>query len=194
MRSTKIPSGFGLAEGEIPYWYGRMSWRANWLLILLGALNLLLFIESKLQIWIFGLLGILFILIATLRIYTSEYFMTNRRIYVKYGLIARRIFEIKIEWVVGTHVSQGLMGRLLNYGDIIISTPGFYAGFVVMRGVSDPMHIRIMVEDILWRARERARVEEKIRELEKEYEFGRISKEKYLELRKKYEEELKKYL
>jgi len=146
-----------------------------------------------LTIWIFGL-GIIFILIAALRVYATKYFMTNKRIYVKYGLVARRVFEIKVEWVTGTHVSQGFMERLLNYGDVIISTPGQYAGSVIMKGVSDPMHIRTMVEDILRKSRERARIEEKLRELEKEYEFGRISEEKYQELRKKYEEELKKYL
>jgi len=173
MSGVKIPAGFGLTEGEVPYWYGKMSWKANWLLILLGALT----------IWIFGL-GIIFILIAALRVYATEYFMTNKRIYVKYGLVARRVLEIKIEWVTGTIVSQGFMGRLLNYGDVIISTPGQYAGSVVMRGVSDPMHIRTIVENILWKNKERAKIEEKLRELEKEYEFGRISEEKYLQLKK----------
>jgi len=47
------------------------------------------------------------------------------------------------------------------------------------------------VEDILRRCRETQKIEEKIRELEREYEFGRITEDKYRELKKKYEEELK---
>jgi len=183
MSSIRIPSGFGLVEGEVPYWYGKMSWKANWGLILLGVLT----------IWIFGL-GLIFFLLAALRVYATEYFITNRRIYVKYGIISRRVLEIKVEWVTGTIVNQGFMGRILNYGNLVISTPGQYAGSVVMIGVSDPMHIRSIMEDVLRRNKERARIEEKIKELEKEHEFGRISEEKYLELRKKYEEELKRYL
>ncbi len=53
----KLPSDFTLVEGEVLYWYGRLSWRANWLLILLGVVT----------IWIFGL-GLLFFLLAYLRI------------------------------------------------------------------------------------------------------------------------------
>jgi uncharacterized protein (DUF3084 family) len=50
------------------------------------------------------------------------------------------------------------------------------------------------VEDIRRRQKEAQRIEEKLRELEKEYEFGRITEERYQELRRKYLEELRKYL
>jgi len=139
-------------------------------------------------------LGSIFFIIAVFRVYGSEYFMTNKRIYVKYGIISRRVMEIKAEWITGTALAQGFIGRILNYGNVIISTPGQYAGSVVMVGVSDPMNIRTKVEDMLRRNREREAIEGKIRELEKEREFGRISEEKYVELKRKYEEELKKYL
>jgi len=181
--NIQVPADFNLTEGEVPYWYGKMSWKANWALILLGILT----------IWIFGL-GIIFFLIAALRVYATEYFITNRRVYVKYGIISRRVLEIKVEWITGTIVNQGFMGRLLNYGSVVISTPGQYAGSVAMIGVSDPMHIRSIIEDILRKNKERVVIEEKLRELEKEREFGRISEEKYKELKKKYEEELRKYL
>jgi len=120
--------------------------------------------------------------------------MTDRRVYVEYGLARRRVHEIKIEWITGTALYQDLMGRILNYGNIVISTSGQYAGSVVMADVSDPMHIRTMLEDILRKYKEQARVKEKIRDLEKEYEFGRITEELYQKLKKKYEEELKSFL
>ena len=181
--SYRIPSGFTLMPNEIPYWYGKMSWKANWLLILLGIAT----------IWIFGL-GIIFLLIAFLRVVGSEYFVTSHRIYVKYGIIGRSVFEIRNEWITGVMVHQGFMGRLLNYGDLIISTPGQYAGSVVIVGVSDPMHFRTIVEDILRRFRERQKIMEELNALEREYRFGRIPREKYEELKKLYEEELKKWI
>jgi uncharacterized membrane protein YdbT with pleckstrin-like domain len=178
--TVKIPSGFTLMEGERPYWYGRLSWKANWHLILLGLLTILFF----------GL-GIIFFIIAFLRVKSTEYFITSHRMYTKYGLIGRRVFEIKNEWITSVIVKQGFISRILNYGDLVFSTPGQYAGSVVMIGVSDPMHIRTIVEDVLRRFKEMKNIQEDLRALEKEYELGRISKEKYEELKKKYEEKLR---
>ena len=95
---------------EVPYWYGKFSWNANWLLLLLGVLT----------IWLYGL-GVLFFIAAYLRVLKTEYFITSKRIYVKYGLIGRRVFEIRNEWIAGTMVRQGFFGRIFNYGDIVIN-------------------------------------------------------------------------
>jgi uncharacterized membrane protein YdbT with pleckstrin-like domain len=178
--TVNIPSDFALMEGERPYWYGRLSWKANWPLILLGLLT----------IWFFGL-GIIFFIIAFLRVRSTEYFITSHRMYTKYGLIGRRVFEIRNEWITSVIVRQGFVSRILNYGDLVYSTPGQYAGSVAMIGVSDPMHVRTIVEDVLRRFKEMKNIQEDLRVLEKEYEFGRISREKYEELKKKYEEKLK---
>jgi uncharacterized membrane protein YdbT with pleckstrin-like domain len=167
-------------ENERPYWYGRLSWKANWFLILLGVLT----------IWIFGI-GIIFFIIAYLRVRSTEYFITSHRIYVKYGIIGRRVFEIKNEWITGVMVKQGFFQRILNYGSLIYSTPGQYAGSVFMIGVSDPMHVRTIVEDVLRKSKELKTIQEDLKTIEKEYEFGRISREKYEELKKKYEEKLR---
>jgi hypothetical protein len=47
------------------------------------------------------------------------------------------------------------------------------------------------VEDILRKFKEIRSVQEDLKALEKEYEFGRITREKYEELKKKYEEKLR---
>jgi len=178
--AIQIPSGFTLMEGEKPYWYGRLSWKANWLLILLGILTF----------WIFGL-GLIFFIIAFLRVRATEYFVTSHRVYVKYGLVGRRVFEVKNDWITGVIVRQGFIPRILNYGDVIYSTPGQYAGSIVMLGVSDPMHIRAIVEDVLRRFKERQAIQDELRMLEREYMLGRIDIIKYEELKKKYEEKIK---
>ncbi len=177
--SVTIPSSFTLMENERPYWYSRLSWKANWLLILLGLLTIPF------------LIGIIFLIIAYLRVKSTEYFITSHRMYVKYGIIARRVFEIKNEWITGVIVKQGFFQRILNYGDIIYSTPGQYAGSIIMIGVSDPMHIRTIIEDILRRFKEFKRIQEDLKIIEREYELGRLPREKYEELKKKYEEKLR---
>jgi len=166
-------------ENERPYWYGRLSWKANWFLILLGLLT----------IWLF--IGIFFLILAYLRVKSTEYLITSHRIYVKYGLVGRRVYEIKNEWITAVMVRQGFIQRILNYGDLIYSTPGQYAGSVIMRSVSDPMHIRTIVEDALRKFQEIKTIQEYLREIEKDYELGRLTKERYEELKKKYEEKLR---
>jgi uncharacterized membrane protein YdbT with pleckstrin-like domain len=183
MSAVKVPAGFSLLEGERPVWRGRRSWKSQWFLILLGALTLIFF----------GL-GLLFLLIAYLRVISTEYFVTNRRVYVKYGVIGRAVFELKNEWITSIVVTQGFIQRLLNYGNIIISTPGYYTGTTMMKDVSDPMHVRTMLEEVLRKAKEEREIMEKLKRLEEEYAFGRIPSEKYLELKRKYEEELKRFM
>jgi len=137
----------------------------------------------------FIIVGLVLLLGTIIAVVGSEYFIISHRIYVKYGLIARHVYEIKNEWVTGVIIEQGFLGRLLNYGDLIISTPEQYSGSVIMRGVSDSMYVRTVVEDVLRRRREARKLGERIRE--KEYEFGRIPGDKYGELKRKYEEEQK---
>jgi uncharacterized membrane protein YdbT with pleckstrin-like domain len=178
----RVPAGFSMMEGESLKWHGRMSWKANWLLILLGLLT----------IWFF--VGVIFFIIAALRVISSEYLVTNKRIYVKYGIIRRTVFELKNEWITSYIVRQGLVGRILNFGDIVVSTPGYYSGVIVILGISDPMHLKTLLENILQEAKKVKEIEASLKKFEEEYEMGRLSKEKYDELKRKYEEELRKHL
>ena len=178
--SIKIPAGFSLIEGERPIWYGRMSWKANWFLILPGLLLLAVGI------------GVILLIIAALRVISTEYFITNKRTYIKYGIISRYTFDLKNEWITNYTVYQGFIGRLLGFGDILVSTPGYYTGTVMMKGVSNPMHLKVILEGALQKMKKSREIEETLRKIEMEYEMGRLPKKKYEELKKKYEEELRK--
>jgi len=203
--SVKVPSGLVLMEGERPYWYGRRSLKSilvpfifGLILLLSGVILILLLFRAM---PVMGILFILFIVIGitvilryVLAFVGAEYFISSRRVYVKYGVIARRVFEIKNEWITTVAVRQGVIGRVLNYGDILISVPGHYLAPIAMYGVLDPLHVKAILDDALRRFREAQKIIEELKVLEREYNYGRISKEKYEELKKKYEEELKKVL
>lgn len=196
--SVKIPSGLTLVEGEKPYWYGRRSFMSMPGSIILGLILLLL---GLLMLPVGGDaagLGIIFIIIAIillLRVYlavrNSEYFISSHRVYVKYGTFSKTSHEIKNEWITSVAVHQGSLGRMLNYGDVVISVPG-YIGTVAMFGVSDPLRVKAILDDVLRRFKEAQKIQEELKTLEREYMYGRIPKERYEELKKKYEEELKK--
>lgn len=56
---------------------------------------------------------------------TTELVITNRRIIAKFGLISRYTIEINLPKVESISVSQTMMGRILNYGDLeIVGTGG----------------------------------------------------------------------
>jgi len=199
--SVKVPSGFSLREGERPIWYGRRSFKSVIGYIIVGLL--LLFFGGGLAAVggvaagfgvLLILIAIILFIIAYLRVVATEYFITNLRTYVKYGLVGRRVIEVQNEWITDASVSQSFFGRALNYGNVVISTPGRAWGAVAMVGVSDPMRVKQVINDVLDRNKKVKEIEERIREIEHEHELGRITDEKYRELKSKYEEELKKYM
>jgi uncharacterized membrane protein YdbT with pleckstrin-like domain len=196
--SVQVPSGLTLVEGEKPYWYGRRSFMSMPGSIILGLILLLLGLPMLPVGGDAAGLGIIFIIIAIillLRVYlavrNSEYFISSHRVYVKYGTFSKTSHEIKNEWITSVAVHQGSLGRALNYGDVVISVPG-YIGTVVMFGVSDPLRMKALLDDVLRRFKEAQKIQEELKTLEREYMYGRIPKERYEELKRKYEEELKK--
>jgi len=191
--SVKVPSDLVLMEGERSYWYGRRSLKSILIPFILGLILLLFGVIPILGV-LFIVTGIIIILRSVLAVVSTEYFISSHRVYVKYGIIVRRVFEIKNEWITTAAVRQGVIGRILNYGDILISVPGHYLGTIAMYGVSDPLHVKAILDDTLRRFREAQKILEELKILEREYNYGRISREKYEELKKKYEEELKKTL
>ncbi len=180
---------------EVVYWRGRMSWRANaGHVVLSAALFLLALFTGNLVLGaVLLLLAALILLYAYLRVLATEYAVTSARIYARYGIIARRITQTKPENVSAVHVQQGVVGRLLNYGDAMFMTPGEGGyGYVVFRGVESPVALKSAFFSMVRKIKERRRLEELLRELERECDFGRIPEDRCAALRQKYEEELKK--
>ncbi len=124
---------------------------------------------------------------------STYYFISNKRIYAKFGLISKETFDIPIDNIQGVMVKQGFMGRILNYGDIIFSTSGQYAGSTVFAGVADPYKIKGLVDNIMEINKRKSAILQKIQNLDMEYELNKISEEQYQNLKSKYEKELQKY-
>lgn len=77
---------------------------------------------------------------AFVRRWTTEMAVTNRRVLLKTGLIARRTLELRLEKVETVAIDQGLLGRLLDYGMLtVIGTGGSREAFAA---VADPVGFR----------------------------------------------------
>jgi uncharacterized membrane protein YdbT with pleckstrin-like domain len=55
---------------------------------------------------------------------SSEFGITNKRVLVKDGIFGRRSIEILLSKVEGISVNQGMLGKTLDYGTIIVSGTG----------------------------------------------------------------------
>lgn len=139
--SIRIPKDLTLTDGEIPLWFGQMSWASMWLVVLIAVVFFITIILIP--------LSIIFLLIAWINIWTSEYFISSKRIYIKRGLISRTLNDIKIEWVTNIFVRQGISGRILNFGNVGISTPGEAAGAIGFFGVANPIAVKAIIENTL---------------------------------------------
>ena len=118
-----------LVGGEKVVHQGKISLWSVWHLLALGLVLLPAF----------GL-GLVFWGIAYIRIKSTEIAVTTKRLIVKHGFIRRRTIEININKVESIQVDQGMMGRMLNYGTLVISGTG--TSHAPITGISEPMAFR----------------------------------------------------
>ena len=98
--------------------------------------------------------------------------------------------ELKNEWITNYVVEQGVTGRLLGYGHVIFSTPGYATGASKMVNVSNPTQVKVTLDSTIKDFKTKQEVSDKLKRLEEEYSFGRVDAAKYQELKTKYQQEL----
>jgi uncharacterized membrane protein YdbT with pleckstrin-like domain len=71
---------------------------------------------------------------------TNEFAITNKRVIIKEGLIARRTVEINLPKIESINVDQSILGRILGYGNMtVVGTGGTREEFL---NISSPMQFR----------------------------------------------------
>ena len=119
--------------------------RYHWLIYFAGAFGL--FVTVALTILTHGLF-LLVVMIAFPFIWiirrTSEFAVTDKRVIIKKGWISRRTIELVLSKVESVDVRQGIFGRLLGYGNIIVvGTGGTHERF---RYIANPLNFRRAVQ------------------------------------------------
>ncbi len=78
--------------------------------------------------------------------YLSEFVITNRRIIIKTGFIARSTFEMNLSKIESVNVDQSVSGRIFNYGSItIIGTGGTRETF---NNIAHPLEFRKAFQEL----------------------------------------------
>lgn len=131
--------------------------RLHWILFLKSALLIVAGIALSAVLWRVtdppwlwyagGVLigaGLVWGFVHFVELITSEFAVTSSRLIFKVGLIARYTTELLLPKVESVGVTQGLTGRLLNYGDLTVTGTG--GAREVFRRVRDPIGFRNHVQ------------------------------------------------
>jgi uncharacterized membrane protein YdbT with pleckstrin-like domain len=97
----------------------------------------------RVWLWIAGFLlacSAIALFVAWFRRWTTEMAVTNRRIIFKRGFVRRHTIEMHLDKVESVDVDQSLLGRIFNYGDILIRGVG--VGIEPLKNIGSPIAFR----------------------------------------------------
>lgn len=93
--------------------------------------------------YVFGfllLLGVLLLIWPFIARWSTELVITDKRLIAKYGVVSTHSIEIRFDKIETVRVTQGLVGKLLKYGDIVVTGTG--STFDPIRNIANPMAFR----------------------------------------------------
>jgi uncharacterized membrane protein YdbT with pleckstrin-like domain len=123
-----LPGLLVLILAAVVYWIGHRP-------VAIGA--------ARIWDWIAGILFIVaaaWLFHAWFRRWTTEIAVTDRRIIYKRGFIRRRTIEMHLDKVESVDVDQSILGRIFNYGDILIRGVG--VGIEPLPNIGSPIEFR----------------------------------------------------
>ena len=78
--------------------------------------------------------------LSIIRYFTTEFAITNKRLLAKHGWISRKSFEIMLAKVESIQVNQGIIGRFIGAGTIVVIGSGGTKN--TFRHISKPLDLR----------------------------------------------------
>ena len=134
-----------LMPGEEVTYRATLHWIIYVVPVLLGVLGLILLLSSVVGFGV-ALLVVsgFFALSRWITARTSEFAVTNKRVIIKVGLIRRHTLELLLSKVESIGVDQGIIGRIVGYGSIVvIGTGGTKEPF---KNIAAPLEFRKQVQ------------------------------------------------
>lgn len=143
-----------LQAGERVIYQGHPSWRAiigfylKGTLVAAGAGILAGLIDSStgLGIVTFVVIVAITILVGFVKRVATVYTITDRRLNIKVGIIARKVRETRLQRVQNVNYGQGVYERLMRIGDVEFTTAGTDESNFVFAGVDQPEQVVQQVE------------------------------------------------
>ncbi len=143
-----------LQSGERVIYQGHPSWRAIIGFYLKGALVgaaagvLAGLIDSStgLAILVFAVVLAITVLVGFIKRVATVYTITDRRLNIKVGIVARKVQETRLQRVQNVNYNQGVYERIMQIGDVEFTTAGTDESNFVFAGVAQPEEVVQNVE------------------------------------------------
>lgn len=103
----------------------------HWILFVPAILWLVLgfVLESYGVAWIFIVVAFVSFGRTILRRLGSEFMLTNKRVVLRQGIISRKTVEVLLAKCEGISVNQSIVGRILGFGTLVVTTGGATSHF-----------------------------------------------------------------
>ena len=143
-----------LQPGERVIYQGHPSWRAilgfyiKGLLVAAAAAVLAGLINEGVGLGIvtFVVIAAVVVLAGFVKRVATVYTITDRRLNIKVGIIARRVQETRLQRVQNVNYNQGVYDRAMQIGDVEFTTAGTDESNFVFAGVAQPEQVVQEVE------------------------------------------------
>lgn len=143
-----------LQSGERVIYQGHPSWRAILGFYLKGALvgaaagvlAGLIDSSTSLGVLVFVVVLAITVLVGFIKRVATVYTITDRRLNIKVGIIARKVQETRLQRVQNVNFGQGVYERVMQIGDVEFTTAGTDESNFVFAGVAQPEEVVQQVE------------------------------------------------
>lgn len=104
------------------------------------------FVFALITIWTI-IIPLVVILIAVLSKLSTKYVITDKRVGGRYGIISEDFKSATFKHVTSLRIKQGIIGKIFNFGNVIIDTSGSGARVdFVWKYVKNPIEVKNMIE------------------------------------------------
>ena len=142
------------AEEEREIWSGRPSWRGRMAIVIPGLLITLVVLIICLWAGLSATITLTLVVIAAavtivwsfLETIRWKYTVTNRRVFVRRGLVSVNEQTARLERVQDITLHQTLFDRLFGVGKLAIDTAGSSGGALEFKALIDPAHVREILD------------------------------------------------
>src|SRR3954454_2433518 len=154
-------NGMDLHAGEQAIYEGHPSWRSIFSFYLTG----LVVVAAAVAIGVLadkagigaaaaGAILLILLVVGWLRRITTRYLITNRRLQIRRGLLAKHVEETRVERVVDVTVHQGVFDRILRIGAVDFDNASAQQGDLFrFAGVANPERVVRAIDQVHEQAR-----------------------------------------
>ncbi len=129
------------------HWFYRF---AAWGLLIASAVGGFIVFAQNYPLWVGGALiacGLLIFLAIMLPIWSQQIAVTSQRLIHRRGLVRRSTEELQLSAVEEVRLEQGLLGRLLGFGRIVVSGTGIED--VRLPALAEPVRLRRKLQEAM---------------------------------------------